>query len=642
MTNRHRYIAKPPSEKFIVSQDDIVFADLFTDLATVLDGIPNSEAVTLLLSTCRNHFITINALFWDLRLVIGHGDMPSLLARCCYGLLHPATPSKVVGVERKDLEHALRALAAFEEKSEVWTRRVELLSQFETGLSLLGRQHHVDRMRLMLDQVRTPTDRLGKTYSKSFFEINLEERPHLARIHDSLVSIYAGARAVAGVIDRLLDVEQGNRQLGLNGILFLQPDREDDPYEELRATLVRLAHDLQCEVLDGGGAIRSRLIPEVTLHFPIVDSQLHSENGQLVKLLRAAERNLHERLSDPEVFRPNVGTPPMPPMFILDLIARNPMDELIHEHSFTEAEYVNAERTQTLPTQVVIGILSCPIHPKLFSEPSFRFGAASRKVVGSYISALLVEAARVARDKGIHMLIAPEYFLPDDILGEVVSVMKREGIVFIGGQEMRELGAGRMSARALIVIPDADGTWTQSKQYPSPDEPLYEGRWSRDHKLKIFQGTGIGTFAVVVCHDLMEMEVISALISARTDIDFLVVPCYNKHGELFQTIGKSMAVQLYCYVAIANTVPGESTTVESPEDESGSAIIGPFNTMAAMKMSLSREELSVGLSRPDGVGEAAILWQQVSLAEIRSRELGKPKRGLITPPRSRIARRSRD
>src|SRR5260370_21834738 len=61
-------------------KEDLDYALHFTDVARLLDASPQSERLTLRLSTCRNAYLTINALFVDLKEILGHGEMPSLLA----------------------------------------------------------------------------------------------------------------------------------------------------------------------------------------------------------------------------------------------------------------------------------------------------------------------------------------------------------------------------------------------------------------------------------------------------------------------------------------------------------------------------------------------------------------------------------
>src|SRR4051812_41841242 len=112
------------------TREDAEWARNFINLYKFLQSHPNSENATLLLSTCRNAYLTVNALFADVQVLLGGASMSPLRAAC--ELLGQETPDATRVKAR--CKEALATNAQFDQKQAVWNDRRALMKSLEDEL----------------------------------------------------------------------------------------------------------------------------------------------------------------------------------------------------------------------------------------------------------------------------------------------------------------------------------------------------------------------------------------------------------------------------------------------------------------------------------------------------------------------------
>lgn len=132
MTDRDaRYLASKPSIQ--QSEQDIQYARAFKDVSDAIDACGRSEKVALLLSTCRNPYLTLNALFAELRFVSGSGAVPSPVVSGVRDLRACSFRASLASFNT-----CRHYLDEYQEKIDVWNDRDSLYREFEEALSGLG------------------------------------------------------------------------------------------------------------------------------------------------------------------------------------------------------------------------------------------------------------------------------------------------------------------------------------------------------------------------------------------------------------------------------------------------------------------------------------------------------------------------
>ena len=74
--------------------------------------------------------------------------------------------------------------------------------------------------------------------------------------------------------------------------------------------------------------------------------------------------------------------------------------------------------------------------------------------------------------------------------------------------------------------------------------------------------TEAGTFSVLICSELLDVELRSSLIGR---VDFLIVPAWYKDTATFDHTVQTVANDLHCYVAVANNALYSDSRVFVPK-----------------------------------------------------------------------------
>lgn len=592
------------------SKDEIDYAEYFVDIATALDGTTHSEAIALRLSTCRNIYLTINAVFVDLRLALGHGRAPSALS------------SAIECARRFDYVRAdghlnrIRAiLSQIDDKLSCWRKRGELDAEFAEAVSKLDAIAQ-DRIKLLLKQCRTLNSRTGQTWDPKYYDLasvepagQIELLRNLVRTSDRLKAVASALRCVTALQRRWREGEE-----------LYGSDAGD-----LWAELLKCMRDnavLLGAAVDASGC---RLEPDTADEMPLMLTEGLPRDGErvlagVVGRLASIEREEYEYLV--RTFRGNKAIPPLPPPFVVDL----------RESQLSEASPVRDDFPQVMhhdigervPNSTKLAVLSCGVPVTWYNERDFRYVEDKhREEVARLARAAIVAAARA----GAQGIVFPEYFLPRFVLDEARASARDAGLVFISGLEGM-LVAGTVMNSVAIDVP-GHRSIEQAKQGPSNYETA---DFFKSPVVHVFERSRIGTFAVVSCSDLLEWDVISSLAQARTMLDVLVVCAVNPYPDLYETLARADAVRLYCNVVVVNNCPANGEVASAK----GTGCWSPTRQPDGRGV----EYVDIGVPHIGGQGPRLVLLP-IPLGEVRRNRI-KPAKDFLPVPRCRHAARKGD
>lgn len=549
------YLPKDASVPSSSTPEDQHYAQAFQDVAEVLRLSGDAERLTLLLSTCRNAYLTINALFRDLVEVLGHGAHPSLLSSALF-LLKQGQFDRA----HEPLDEAAAALSIFTEKRTVWEDRHALKATLDSTLAEKVDALVRDRVVQLTRNVRTSDGGHSTTWDPRFYEFSQTEP---ATLSESLAMLDQTAR----VLTAITSVARAIAALPVEDLLF--GSEIEAQWPRLRRLLVQHAAALALVLVpatgDGTEAITWNLDGHI-IEFPDIPESgaagIPPGVAPLLAHLDAQLRAEYERLRI--TFRPNIGQPPLPPPFLIDL--SEPQSREIWWPA-PEAERHQFGREIPPTVRVALPLIGIPL--AYFNTTQDRY----RDQFRPEIERLARTAIQAAGNRGADVVVFPECFLPRSSAQELADLAASLNVTLIGGLEGHLDGDASLQNEALIRFPDHARLFLQSKQM----ESVYEPKLRVTGGVRIFQGTRIGTFAVVVCSDALEWGVLSALASAPTDLHLTFICAMNPHPELFKCLAIADAARLYCHVVIANNrtnprqpseASGEGTLVCSPRRDS--------------------------------------------------------------------------
>jgi hypothetical protein len=100
----------------------------------------------------------------------------------------------------------------------------------------------------------------------------------------------------------------------------------------------------------------------------------------------------------------------------------------------------------------------------------------------------------------------------------------------------------------MIRIPGIGEAIYQNKQLSSG----YEGDLRDGDGPRVYRGTMMGNFAVVVCSDFVENDVIQPIVNSTRDLDLIIVVSCNPYPRLFEAMAVAEAARAYCHVVVVN------------------------------------------------------------------------------------------
>jgi predicted amidohydrolase len=629
MTSPDLYVPEGLPGDFSATKADRDFAIAFEAIAGLLEaakdpgGVSQSERLMLLLSSCRNGYLTVNALFTDLVEVFGYGRSPSLLKKCIDQLESADTTAL-----RTTAGEICANLAFFDGKLEVWSGRDSLHQILEATLASLPLLQR-DQAKAIIRNVRQRSGH-GKSsgWNRVYYELTTDEPSHITERLRTLCEVRDTARGIAGVALCLVPFANayGNTNAEPSQRTLFSETSPYDPAADWPPIFESLWQNAGALGLSQHG---NGSDPAVAWHDSAGKRQQVSKadlaiapglTKLLVSRLRECEQRSYERLAE---FKPNLGEPPLPEPYRIDLTPPSAATSLQDGDVTIDVKDLHAAM---LPA-ITIALPRFGVPLDYFNRDSFRYGTEAQRQEARLVA---VAATNAAGNSGANAIVFPEYFLPRSCVEEVKEVAVRRNLIVISGLEGDRV-QDKLRNEAMVFFPDAKETVLQCKHRSSGYEPvsLYGGR-----QHTVFRRTAIGTFSVVICSDFLEADILDAIRRSALELHLLVVCACNPYPELFLQLGRADACRLYSYVAIANSC----TTPETPASATaeGSVICEPFRQADRMVREAG-DPIPLEGTTLAGATPAIQLFRLDLQGLVQGIRNVKPERGFLSPPHCRRA-----
>jgi predicted amidohydrolase len=244
---------------------------------------------------------------------------------------------------------------------------------------------------------------------------------------------------------------------------------------------------------------------------------------------------------------------------------------------------------------------------------------------------LILLSVEKAAERGAKAIVFPEFFVPRRAKDQIVSKSNEVNIIFIGGLEGRTTLDGKIVNEAMIHVPAQAEPVYQLKQKPSIEEPNIP-RFFSDGKFYLFRDTEIGHFAVVLCSDYREFDIINHIATCSVLLDVLFVCSFNHAIELYDHMALADASRLHCYVVLVNNYSDHKDNRTGPF---GTMIASPMREASDAKRIPQTTEL-VDIGVDEFAGQKPLLWiTSLNLEALMHRNRERAVEGYNPPPHCR-------
>lgn len=596
-------------DEFYVTSEEVQYAESLTTLSDAVHKCKSSEAITLRLSTCRNIYLTINAVFHDCSMILEHrSDKASRLAIAIDRVRRRDTT-----LGREALTRIDRLLSFIKHKLQVWEDRKVLDDQFSTTVSSMT-QLEQDRIQLILSDVRTYNSHLGIGWELKYYELSVAEPGDAARHLALLCSASRRIRAINLTLQRVCDYlcsDAPNRGL-------YDPSAES-VWKQLHAHLVSSYGDLELSHHDS----EIRFCSDEDLGIMVITEELPDRASDVVTNLIDHLSHLERRVWGllGRMFKRNESPPPLPPPFVVDLRDHQLSDS---REELEVAQPKLHDWRGRVENSARIALLECGVPKSWYNERDFRYvDEDKREHVRSVARAAILQAG----ESGVSAVVMPEYFLPRAYTDELCDLAESNGVALIAGQEAVIIPSEPERIRNAVVIKgNGETKFEQSKQRPSGEEAAH--LWG-DTVLHFVRHSSFGSFATLVCSDFMEWDLLNSLASYDTLLDVLFVCAANPYPSLFDALARADAMRLYCSIVIVNNC--------YDSDDGSSASSQGTGLWSPRKIS-HKPDARIDLACPGiSANDPKIAIYTVPLAEVRHSRL-KPASGFFPSPKCRQVR----
>ncbi len=603
------------------SREDIEWVDNFCALNALFKTCKNSESSALLLSTCRNAYMTINALFVELQGLMGTAQSASPLRSGSEILIRGNDPSKA----KDQFGRAIQWIREYEKKRTVWNNRDQVWKDIVGAIEQIKLKRYTDAsriLRLIKDQSQHAYACDGWSLEVTAF--NLEERPHLGPDFSAVDDVYRILRCAT--------------ELGFSVANFLSFTRQEQPelwdkkdklteiapFGKITQFILDLARMAGWQVAEAKGRItvsilktRNRpssieAISKIEIDSPICEKNVEKSAPLIGHVVREALYLSHAKMC--QDFKPNMSDqPPMPPPFEISLSKPVPS---LKKGIQSRSKLVRINCSNSMPTDcisVAIGELCVP-YATCFDGKNFRL----KSEIKDFVAQDFLCAIEKAKSEQCNAIIFPEYSVPASLHGDLLTLSAKYELVIVAGQD-GQWQQGMLSDRAVIAIPGEQRLHYQYKQEPCLDEVERSSFYS-DGERKIFLNSIIGDFSIVMCSDFMQLSTFLDWGPDGNVPETVFIIARNTYNDLYVSLAKADSLRLYAAVVIANVCDdGERATSD------GSCVVVP-----------KRDDQLLEARKVEVAGRylRSISIYDIPLYAIRARNRGKPTSGYFAVPHS--------
>ena len=609
--------------------EDTRLAEAFKLVGDLIEASKNKDEFQLFVSTCRNAYMTMNALFVDVREAMGHGRMPASLNQIVYALGHEQQPFATI---QRHLERVNLALVQFDAKLVCWQNRQVHFAFLKEYLSGLPHSSGQRLQEMLFDDLERERQGSGNGWPLEFVTISTDKHPHLTKYWKAIQAarniIYASYRVARAI-------------LPVTQFYHLAKDTGDLPHEPHLFDTVNwpLANEVWKEHLQCWDQWTPFLQTSMDALAPICDPPINDlpaapmidvqEGAPKVESFSAIIKVFCDYLINcvdtthlmlTRVFRPNIGEAPMPEVYKIDLRENDSTKARLTSDTMALTE-IKCEDSR--PAALVVAI------PQFAPPSRFLDGTSYRYLKDEYrelIFSLAKKAIEQAAANKAQLIVFPELFFPEDKVAALLSLSDSHNIAIIGGQEGDWTSDRRYQNSCSIRFPHQIHEHKQYKHRPSSLEP--ENLKSRGGRV-VFVDSMLGTFAVILCSDYQYLDSVWVASSVKRPLDFIVVCSMNDHPDMWEAMAFADANRLMCHVVIANNYPDANNEWSSK----GSGVIGTGRSLETARL-VPMTGQNTACAIHEGVDFTISLFELKFTDIVRSRR--RPATGRTTPPLSRL------
>lgn len=571
-----------------------------------------SESFALFLSTCRNIYLTINALFRDLRDIFG-----SIEGRDgVFGALQQLRGGAVASL---DLEALTIAFAASDAKSDCWSRRDHFKQLLTEQIELLRERSRLDAQLVeeILKDVAIHEQFCDLDSIQQFLEIDVQEPDEMALLLKHIERTITKLRAPQQFLKHAKEINlrmQEHEAMNREPSLFPSDTGEINPFDAEKARMVRWV-ELITENKE------SNLVPAVCQERDWINRFLEADPETTAKMLLdlAADfqtETLKEYQEINKRFKPNIGKAPLPSAFLIDLSTQTPNAPSAESSTPASPHRFSSKRIRELQ----IAVAQPPFPSDLISLSTCRYRDDSSR---THAITWAESAVDLAVKSGCGLIVFPELFLPESGIDSLREFALRAGISVVTGIEGQWVD-GLFSNSAGIWLAHERRDIRQYKRHPSNLEPA---TFFTKGGQQIFLNSSIGNFAVFLCSDFREFDIVAA-VESQPFIDYLLVCCCNPYPDIWKHMAISDAARLHCYVVVSNW----SEHRDSKGFGIGSFCASPGGKDAELIQDGAIVQVSIGSK---GLAGSIAVFRLNFEALLHDRE--KPVSGYLPPPRRRLS-----
>lgn len=616
----------PRQTGFSPTDEDRDLAQRLADLVAAIDLCEHAEQVVLRLSTCRNHWLTVNAVYVDLiDAACASGEL-GLVRESVQRAVRPGIQNPEGNLmstwrgRQRELRNRVAYAIEARTKREVWDRRRELDADLEGAIARCDMLQR-DRLLAALARHRDGQAPDGGQIDGSYLALSDVEVAtaggKLAELDDLQPIVHDLVILGLHLIDSLEPAPSGEAaaQQTLSGMESGDPraERVAQAWKAARQVIRKRHEQLGLEV-DGDLAATPGLgvdlgadeLPEAGVVFGLIDRCADAIDG------------IYNEIAS--MFRPNAGKAPLPGPFVIDVLEHEQISAA-RERSFS-VERAHGT-VNPAPNQARVALLHCATPTRGFVGTSANkryVSTGANADVAPWAADVARGAVRAAAQAGATALVMPEVFLPETVVSEIHDLVRETKLTVVSGVEYRTTPDGLPQNRAVVLLPGIQQPIWQLKQHPSVYETGPE-QFHSDERLVVVGSTPLGVLGVVICSDYLEADLLWALARVPERLDTLVVCARNPQPQAFERLAAADAERLYAHVVIANAyekgqeTSGRGSVVMAPLRASSEAAAGtlPMPYIDAM------DRINLDLDPLDGQSPFLAI-HELDLAKIRSRD----------------------